>query len=300
MIRTKMLFCILFSLIFCGQVFSKGLSPEIPSAQKIYDSIVQRLDNLEKRNPKDQADLFKIRELADELFQRLANATNPDNFDENRTDLGFPVNRDGSRDFYDDCAGLTDEALKAKLHKKLNCQTPVGYQKAQDIIFEKLDNHNGFVECVYTGRKLQTSGEPDASNMNLEHTWPQSQGAVGDAKSDLHHLFPTDSFANNKRGSWPFGWVKNPVWEQGGSEFDGKQFEVRRQQRGNTARAVFYFSIRYKKPISPKVEGVLRTWAKEDPVDAGERRRNDMIENAQHNRNAFVDRPDFIEAISDF
>ncbi|MFZ5949748.1 MAG: endonuclease, partial [Candidatus Rifleibacteriota bacterium] len=39
---------------------------------------------------------------------------------------------------------------------------------------------------------------------------------------------------------------------------------------------------------------------REDPVDEEEKARNDRIENIQHNRNPFVDRPDFVDQISDF
>ena len=77
-------------------------------------------------------------------------------------------------------------------------------------------------------------------------------------------------------------------------------FEVRKEQRGDTARAKFYFSMRYKKSIGPKEESVLRRWNDEDPVDAREMTRNDGIEEVQKNRNPFVDHPEFISQISDF
>ena len=58
--------------------------------------------------------------------------------------------------------------------------------------------------------------------MNTEHTWPQSKGATGAAKSDLHHLFPTDSKANSIRGNHPFGIVTGAV-----SWSDPRRCEVR-------------------------------------------------------------------------
>ncbi|MBF0407404.1 MAG: endonuclease [Candidatus Riflebacteria bacterium] len=156
------------------------------------------------------------------------------------------------------------------------------------------------VECIYTGRKIQTNQEPDSSDMNVEHSWPQSLGAVGIAKCDLHHLFPTDSKANSKRSSFPFGMVDKPIWEEGESQFDGSKFEIRPCQRGNTARGMFYFSIRYNKRIPNNEEAVLRQWFKEDPVDATEKARNDAIEKIQHNRNPFIDHPEFVDQIKDF
>ncbi|MBF0501400.1 MAG: endonuclease [Candidatus Riflebacteria bacterium] len=203
-------------------------------------------------------------------------------------------------DLYATCKGLKDKALRDELLKICGNQAPIDYQAAQAVIFEKLDNHDGFVECAYTGRKLQTTTEPPSTNMNIEHTWPQSQGAVGIAKCDLHHLFPTDSHANNVRSSFPYGTVTKATWTEGGSKFDGSEFEVRPEHRGDTARAMFYFALRYGKQIPNDEEAVLRQWSKDDPVDAAEKTRNDMIENIQHNRNPFVDHPEFIDQITDF
>jgi hypothetical protein len=264
--------------------------------------LAQVLDQLEQRHPREQATLFRIRELAQELKQRAVHAEM--HWGNGRVNSAVsptaPIDPDAGLRIIDSLKGLRDEALKEKLREAMSVNWPIGYQTAQDVIFTKVHNFDGTVECVYTGRKIQTDCEPNANDMNIEHTWPQSQGAVGIAKSDLHHLFPTDSKANNMRGSYPFGKVSHEKWAQGGSKFDGKQFEVRDQQKGNTARAKFYFSIRYDKAIPPAEEKTLREWAAADPVDDAERARNDHVENLQHNRNLFVDHPELIKDISDF
>jgi len=94
-------------------------------------------------------------------------------------------------------------------------------------------------------------------------------------------------------------------WAENGSELgardDGtKVFEVRLRYRGDIARAQFYFAVRYQKAIAAPVEATLRAWHADDPPDDEERARNDAIEGWQHNRNPFVDRPDFVAAIADF
>lgn len=136
--------------------------------------------------------------------------------------------------------------------------------------------------------------------MNIEHTWPQSLGAKGWAKVDLHHIFPADSKANGIRGNLPFGNVTNPTWSEGGSSCDGVHFQVRKEQRGDTARAMLYFAVMYNQHIPADEEKVLRAWNKEDPVSPSEKRRNEYINKLQHNRNPFVDRPDFVDLIDDF
>lgn len=209
------------------------------------------------------------------------------------------------RGIYDDCEKLSDAALKEQLYKLVTAKHHcLGYTGARNYMFSKLDNESGKVVCVYTGRAVATNGIPNAGgseSMNTEHTWPKSLGAGSDpAKSDLHHLYPTDTYANSVRSSYPFGEVKNPEWSQGGSAFDGDRFMPRADHRGNVARSMFYFSIRYRKPLDAGQEVVLRKWHKADPVDADERERNDGIFSAQANRNPFIDRPDLVDQISDF
>ncbi|MFZ2957558.1 MAG: endonuclease [Candidatus Ozemobacteraceae bacterium] len=266
------------------------------TAEDLYLSISRQIDALERRHPDDQAALFKVKLTAEALLRKAQ----PSAIVALRRGSVIHVDGDTGTDLYAACQGLKDSALRDELLKICGNQVPLGYQGAQAVIFEKLDNRDGIVECIYTGRKIQTSGEPDATNMNVEHSWPQSLGAVGIAKCDLHHLFPADAKANGKRGNYPFGMISKPTWEEGGSRFDGSKFEIRPIQRGNTARGMFYFAVRYGKQISDDQETVLRQWSKEDPIDEAEKSRNNAVENIQHNRNPFVDHPEFVDQIKDF
>jgi len=204
------------------------------------------------------------------------------------------------KDAYSELANLKDDSLIEELHKLVNNHHSVGYRDARHEMFTDLDSVDGEVECVYTGRHLKTNSIPNPSNMNCEHTWPQSQGAVGVARTDIHHLFCTDSKSNSHRSSLPFGTVTDPKWSQGGSSKGNGCFEVRDVNKGNTARAKFYFSIRYGKRIGSREERVLKQWHKADPVDADEMERNNGIEKIQKNRNPFIDHPEFVEQINNF
>lgn len=284
-------FCLLVGTGFAGEL--KSRTPE-----QIYKEMMLQIEELEQRMPRSQSEIFQLRASLGELYSHLIGGRLTDPVDSKGELLS--VDHDKGADLYDPCAGLTDGQLKSSLLKIIRNHVSVGYQRAQDLVFMELDNRDGYVECVYTGRKLKTNCEPNASDMNIEHSWPQSKGATGIAKSDLHHLFPADSRTNGRRGNNPFGWVKNPTWEQGGSKTDKQIFEIRPVQRGNTARGMFYFSVRYNMPIDKKQEEVLRQWNAEDPVDELEKARNDAVENNQHNRNPFVDHPEFVDSISDF
>jgi len=157
------------------------------------------------------------------------------------------------------------------------------YSEATDYMFVTLDKVDGEVECVYTGRKVTVGDDkPDGNDMNTEHTWPQSFGAETiPARCDLNHLFPTDSLANTKRGSHPFGEVVGSVdWSEGGSvlgeDADGfTVFEPRDSHKGNVARAMLYFEFRYGERLAEEeLSGMMGderramflAWHQGDPV----------------------------------
>jgi endonuclease I len=147
--------------------------------------------------------------------------------------------------------------------------------------------------------------------LNIEHTWPQSKFTKKKSKvqkSDLHHLFPTDTQTNNDRANHTFYNLENssPMSECPTSKVGYNRplrqmsFEPPTEHKGNVARALFYFSIRYKGHINDVEESVLRLWNILDPVDAEELRRNDMIELKQGNRNLFIDDPGLADTILNF
>ncbi|NOZ86221.1 MAG: hypothetical protein GXP49_08130 [Deltaproteobacteria bacterium] len=206
--------------------------------------------------------------------------------------------------------GLTNQDLISKLRDMVSRgYKSLGYDTARSRMYQDIDLVDDKVQGVYTGQWIFTGGGmPDPKKMNCEHTWPQSKGASSEpAHSDLHHLFPTIPSANSARSNHEFGWVtdSDPAWAQGGSKlgFDSTGelvFEVRDPHKGDTARAIFYFSVRYDYHVSFKQESALREWHFLDPPDDYERARNDAIEVYQHNRNPFVDCPSLVCFIDDF
>ena len=171
---------------------------------------------------------------------------------------------------YSGCEGLYDESLKEELYNLVKNHVSLGYTQARTKMFGTIDNVNGYVRCVYTGILVKTTTIPDGNVMNTEHSWPQSQGAENEpAKSDLFHLFPTDSETNSRRSSYPFEVVVFNDWGKGGS-YLGKNsggatvFMPRTDHRGNVARAMFYFSIRYRLPMANGQENDLKRWNAQD------------------------------------
>jgi len=204
--------------------------------------------------------------------------------------------------------------------------TAFGYKSARTFLFGEFylvkENSVYGVKDVYCdrvvfsnefrGAKPGPNLIPDANTMNAEHSWPQSQftRSFPDElqKSDIHHLFPTDSTMNSKRSSLEFGNVATDSEKlecdlsRLGYPKNGKQlvFEPPTDHKGNVARAIFYFATRYKMKIDSEEEATLREWHREDPVNSEEKARNERIFALQKNRNPYVDFPELVERISDF
>lgn len=219
-------------------------------------------------------------------------------------------------DYYRSAEGQKGQTLLYALAGIVSRHKDLGYDRARDVMFAEVDDldNDNVVECDYTDRSQSNvtdrkSAYRDGKGFNAEHTWPQSKGAVGSAKSDLHHLFPTDCEANSRRSSLPFGNVVKVTWTDGGSKLGTDAngvtvFEPRDEQKGNTARAILYFYMVYGKNADLSnfriEEEVLKSWHVADPVTALDRARNDAVYLHQGNRNPFVDRPEFVSAVGSF
>ena len=207
-------------------------------------------------------------------------------------------------------------------------QTAYGYDRARQFLFGRFyliqsgasyGIQEMYCDRVYTtadfksGLNTPAPGQvPDGTVINVEHTWPQSRftGKYSKEmqKSDLHHLFPTDSQLNSLRGNTIFGEVvrdsnktKCSVSRYGqGAGTTRAVFEPPQNHKRRVARALFYFSVRYDLPIDAAEEEILRKWHREVPVDEQEMSRNDAIQKLQGNRNPFIDYPELVEKINNF
>lgn len=171
------------------------------------------------------------------------------------------------------------------------------------------------------GKKVCGEYKREGDCYNREHLFPQGLfGKRKPMKSDIFHVFPTDGKVNNRRGSLPFGEVVTERWHsENGSKvgtgdnfgYQGRVFEPIDEFKGDIARAMLYFLVRYKSVIV-KIKGTpmvryksysdwfLRTmikWHKQDPVSEFEKNRNNIACNYQKNRNPFIDHPEWVDRI---
>ena len=206
---------------------------------------------------------------------------------------------------------LEGQELFNALQKYLNESLMFSYTDARQYMFSKADNVNGTVECVYTGKTIQTPGIPNINIFNTEHSWPQSKGADQEpARSDIYIIYPADAKANERRSNHPYGIVsRSMVWESGGSKLGLPQasadsvFEPRDKMKGNVARSLLYFATRYgnrkgsfdQSGFLTNMEPLIRTWNKQDPVDERERSRALSIASAQKRMNPYIAYPDMAD-----
>ena len=206
----------------------------------------------------------------------------------------------------------------------LNHEPHHSYKEARKFIMQRLDirrDKSGyFVKDVYCHVQFRTKVSPNSmpphEQLNVEHTWPRSRFGskhkgvkFSTQEADLHHLFPSDSKTNSRRGNFIFtqfdqdsNILRNCPRSKAGyvGSIRGEAFEPPANHKGNVARALFYFAIRYDLKISAHEEFFLKQWHLMDPVDEEEIQRNDAIQDIQGNRNPFVDSPEFVSFVSDF
>lgn len=142
--------------------------------------------------------------------------------------------------------------------------------------------------------------------------------------TDLFHLIPTDKYVNNTRGNNCFGEVSSPThtFGNGGkmgpcsfAGYSGTVFEPVDEYKGDFARNYFYLATRYENKINTWTSDMLAgnsypvfttwavnlllKWSHQDPVSQKEVNRNNAIYGIQHNRNPFIDHPEWIDVIWD-
>ncbi len=206
------------------------------------------------------------------------------------------------------------------------------------------DIPNGTPPYLFTIFVNQSTGGVTAEGMAYarEHSFPNSwwggiDNSTNPQYTDLHHLFPSDQFVNQKKSNNPIGVTNAPnAWVSlNGSKmgtctfpgYNGNVFEPIDEYKGDFARAFFYIATRYygkfnlwvrqipstssALPIAMAVLdttannykqwfiNLLLSWHNADPVSQKEINRNNAVyyKSGQNNRNPFIDYPEFVSYI---
>lgn len=239
--------------------------------------------------------------------------------------------------YYNNAAGKTGDDLKSALHNIIKGHTSISYSQVWNAFWSTDNKGNGVVWDMYSdvpngtppytfdlGQNQCGSYSDEGDCFNREHSWPESwfNSQNNTPRTDLHHIFPTDGYVNQQRGNLPFGEVGGTtLWTSlNGSKigncsvagYSDQVFEPIDEYKGDFARALFYVSVRYygeddnwgssgmtnKSEIKPWAIDMLLRWNDEDPVSQKEIDRNNVIYSEyQHNRNPFVDHPEYASMI---
>ena len=112
-------------------------------------------------------------------------------------------------------------------------------------------------------------------------------------EADMHNLVPAVGEVNGDRSNYRFGMLEGENRAYGRCDveidFKARKAEPAPYLRGDIARTYFYMRDTYGVRLSKQQRRLFEAWAKQDPVDDWERKRNDLIEERQGNRNPYVE-----------
>ena len=182
-----------------------------------------------------------------------------------------------------------------------------GYRSARRALFTQFGST---VEALYTGRQVSQSKSHKKrapKGMNCEHLFPRAwmggrkNKRFRQMEADLHNLYPSEIQVNSRRGHLPFGRVEFSRYPKAAPSKIGynsnKQevIEPRDERKGDIARSILYFALKWKRRLPGNQYKTLLDWAQKDPVDQIERKRNRRIFQLQGHSNPFVECPEVLK-----
>lgn len=256
-------------------------------------------------------------------------------------------------DYYNSATGLSGYSLKTALHKIISHKTfsynysEVGsfypqtdadlyYEKDNSVLDIYSENPTGADAYEYNFTQNIGAANAEGKGWNKEHIMPQSTFYSDyPMNSDLHFIVPADARINQLRSNYPYGKCGAKVYYtfSNGSQictngtpnatYTGSVYEPIDEFKGDVARSILYFAIRYegklggflvetdaspakdRSPLNgteeqaydPSFLALLLSWNAMDPVSQREIDRNNAIYLVQKNRNPLIDHPEFVNLI---
>ena len=245
----------------------------------------------------------------------------------------------GSGTYYQNANGYKGAALKTALRGIIYNRTELDYNDLWGAFYTTDVRSDGKVWDMYSNITNFEFGTDQAGNYskegdvyNREHSFPASWfGDNTPMYTDLHHIYPTDGYVNNKRSNYPFGETTGNKYKSANdfsklgnctySGYTGIVFEPADEYKGDFARTYFYMVTCYEEKLADwysknsesraTIDGstypafqtwqlnMLLKWAKNDPVSEKEVNRNNEVKRLQGNRNPFIDYPGLEQYIWD-
>jgi len=240
--------------------------------------------------------------------------------------------------YYSAAEGKNQKALLQALYGIIGSHTTIGYDGLWNAYADTdtdddgyyIDMYSTYDKFTYSNKCGNYSDIGDC--VNREHSFPKGWWGGNKAAqySDIFHLYPTDGYVNNQRGSYPFGECANGTRLSNGSYvakgrlgpstfsgYSGTVFEPDDEYKGDFARTYFYMATAYNNVIANWTSGngsammagnnypcfntwainLLLKWHRQDPVSEKEIKRNNYAHAWQGNRNPYIDHPELAEYI---
>jgi endonuclease I len=238
--------------------------------------------------------------------------------------------------YYDLAQGKAGNALRVALRQIIRGHHVITYATSSvtnvvttlDVLDEDPANTNNVILIYSQSSDAKTNYNITADGWNREHLWCDSYGLDGvqPAYSDLFNLRPIDSNVNSSRGNKFYDIsdpldpdYRNPAFPEAPlCSSDSDSWEPPDEVKGDIARSLFYMDVRYEGDTNNELNLVLTDntplidatnaymgklstllqWNDADPVSTNEEVRVDKIFSLfQHNRNPFVDHPEWVNLI---
>ena len=259
--------------------------------------------------------------------------------------------------YYDGTASLSGYALKSKLHEIVYAKNITwhygdltGFYNQTDL--DRYYDHGAANNTIlldiyseipagpdayeYTTANIIGSASAEGLGWNREHMMPQSTyNSNYPMYSDLFYVIPTDARINQLRSNYPYGIAgttnfytfsnSSKISRNGtpNSGYTGRVYEPIDEFKGDVARSLLYFAVRYEGKLSSfnysngtsaandtsPLDGteekafenwyiqMLLQWHAQDPVSQREIDRNNAVFAIQKNRNPFIDHPEWVNLI---
>ena len=213
--------------------------------------------------------------------------------------------------YYDTATG-TGATLKAQLETIMaggHTQKTYGDFRFTSALYDTDPNNSNNILLVYNLASVSSAWDSGAT-WNREHVWPQSRqpGSANNSATgnlgDPFALRPANPGVNSDRGNKPFGSFNTA----GGFGNLGTFYFPGDTDKGDIARSLFYSATRYQSTGLVLVNGLpsgnqmgdlqsLLRWNYTDTPGTFERRRNQAVFTQTNNRNAYIDRPEFVWSV---
>lgn len=213
--------------------------------------------------------------------------------------------------YYQAINGVSDAQLKPTLTNILRsiltstgllpASTTYGQARYDIPLFDRDPNQPNQVILVYSRQSVSSTWDAGAT-WNREHVFPQSLMGVDTSNtsrhkgSDYHNLKPENPNVNTSRGNKYFAETTTTT-----------SYAPPQVVKGDIARILFYMVTMWPELSLVDVTGssspstfqmaqlsLLVKWHLDDPVDAFEDNRNEVIYGLQGNRNPFVDHEELV------